>query len=53
MDSADYMRICFAMIDCADIVGFLRDWEDSPGARLEQSYCRYIGKRSFLIEEGI
>lgn len=31
MKSADYMRICLAMIDSADMVAFLPDWEDSPG----------------------
>lgn len=41
---ADYMRICFAMIDCADRVMFLPDWKSSKGARLEWSYCLYTGK---------
>ena len=31
MKSADYMRICLAMIDSADLVAFLPGWEDSPG----------------------
>lgn len=31
ISKADYMRICFAMID-------------SPGATVEHGYCRYIGK---------
>lgn len=41
---ADYMRICFAMIDSCDFVYFLADFQDSPGALLERQYCRYIGK---------
>ena len=45
MTTADYMRICFAMIDVADAVLFLPDWEASPGARLEMEYCGYIAKR--------
>lgn len=45
MTTADYMRICFAMIDVADAVLFLSDWEASPGARLEMEYCGYIAKR--------
>jgi len=45
MDKADYMRICFAMIDSADAVAFLPDWRDSPGSRLEHDYCEYIGKQ--------
>lgn len=44
MNNADYMRICFAMIDSADAVVFLPDWHESRGARLERAYCEYIGK---------
>ena len=44
MAPADYMRICFAMIDTADVVVFLPDAKDSAGARLEKAYCEYIGK---------
>jgi len=44
MSKADYMRICFAMIDSADKVAFIQDWRDSPGATVEHGYCRYIGK---------
>ncbi len=44
MSAADYMRICFAMIDTADLVVFLPGWRTSPGARLEKEYCSYIGK---------
>ena len=44
MAKAQYMRICFAMIDSADAVYFIPGWADSEGARLEQKYCEYIGK---------
>lgn len=44
MSNADYMRICFAMIDVADAVFFLGDWCASPGARLEREYCAYTCK---------
>lgn len=44
MAKADYMRICFAMIDSADKAAFIPDWKDSPGARVEHDYCRYVGK---------
>lgn len=44
MAPADYMRICFAMIDTADAVMFIPDWEQSEGAKLEHQYCKYIGK---------
>ena len=41
MQPADYMRICFAMIDTADVVAFLPGFSKSPGARLEAEYCFY------------
>lgn len=44
LSQADYMRICFAMIDCADEVSFISDYRDSVGARLEWDYCKKIGK---------
>jgi len=44
MCNADYMHICFAMIDVADKVAFLPDWKDSEGAMLEHQHCRYTGK---------
>ena len=44
MAPADYMRICFAMIDVADAVVFLPDAAESAGARLEMAYCEYVGK---------
>lgn len=49
MTRADYMRICFAMIDTADCVVLLPDWADSPGARVEYEYCHYIGKRRYRL----
>lgn len=47
MSKSDYMRLSFAMIDCADFVYFLPDWEESGGARLEHAYCDYIEKMIF------
>ena len=44
LSQADYMRICFAMIDCADAVYFLPDWALSEGARIERAYCEKCGK---------
>ena len=49
MRPGDYMRVCFAMIDIADVVAFLPDWEDSRGARLEHDYCEYIGKQTLHL----
>ena len=45
MAPADYMRICFAMLETADAAAFLPDWESSAGARLERAWCEYTGKR--------
>lgn len=44
MNKAQYMRICFAMIDSADAVLLLDNWSESDGACLERHYCEYIGK---------
>lgn len=44
MTKAQYMRICFAMIDAADAVLFLDGSEDSDGALLEARYCKYTRK---------
>ena len=54
LTEAEYMRICFAMIDVADRVAFLPNWEDSNGAKLEYEYCEYTGKPiTFLDEEEV
>lgn len=45
----DYMRICFAMLEAADMAAFLPDYCDSPGARLEYDWCRYTGKPKDLL----
>ena len=44
LTNAQYMRICFAMIDTADAVLFLPNWPLSAGARLERMYCTYTEK---------
>lgn len=49
MLQADYIRICFAMIDAADAIYLLKDWCSSFGASLERSYAMYTGK-SILTE---
>lgn len=54
LKKADYMRICFAMLESADAAVFLPDWEDSPGAQLEKHWCEYVGKKMvFLMECGM
>lgn len=44
MSPGDYLRICFAMIDTADLVYFMPDYIFSLGAEVEIKYCAYIGK---------
>jgi len=44
LTNAQYMRIDFAMIDCADAVLFLPGHSNSPGASLEHAHCDYTGK---------
>ena len=50
MSSADYMRLCFAMIDAADEVAFLPDYGSSDGASIEHAYCLYIKKDIVYFE---
>ena len=48
---ADYMRICFAMIDTADAIYLLEDWSSSFGASIERGYAMYTGKQT--LTEGV
>lgn len=49
MSRADYMRICFAMMESADIVAVLPNYQDSLGARVEIAWCDYIKKPYFVM----
>lgn len=40
-----YLPICFAMIDQADAVYVLENWMFSEGAKIEQKYAKYQGKK--------
>lgn len=44
LKNEEYARICGAMMSVADCVGFLPDWQDSPGAQVEYAWCKYVGK---------
>ena len=50
LHKSEYMRLCIAMIDVADVVALLPDWTDSPGACVEKAYCNYIGKPIKFLE---
>lgn len=52
LKKADYMRICFAMLESADTAVFLPDWEDSPGAQLEKHWCEYVGGKDGVSDGG-
>lgn len=51
LTNSEYMRFSFAMIDAADIVYFLPDWEQSEGAKLEMAYCVYVNKPYAIARE--
>lgn len=54
LTNEQYVRICFGMIDSADLVLFLPGWLDSKGATLERVYCDYVGKPvAFGIEQAL
>lgn len=42
----DYMRLCFAMMEAADVVLFMQDYQESRGAMLEWAWCQYVGKQT-------
>lgn len=49
MRPADYMRICFAMMESADMVAFLPDYRESKGAQLEWAWCQYTSKQTCYL----
>ena len=44
LTDADYMRIGMAMLDTADQVTFLPDYQESAGAMIEWAWCKRTGK---------
>ena len=50
LTQADYLHICFAMIDVCDAVYFLRDWNQSSGAMQELAYAKKHNKKIIFKE---
>lgn len=44
---AEYLYICFAMIDICEGIYFLNNWTDSPGAKKEFGYATVKKKQMF------
>ena len=44
MEQRDYMRICIAMLEAADLAVFLPDYRESKGAMAEWAWCQRTGK---------
>lgn len=51
LDYADYMHICFSLIDVAESVYMLSNWTESAGAVEEHRYALHTGK-VVLYEKG-
>ena len=49
LDNSQAMKICFAMIDVADAVFFMPEWDRSIGAKLEHAYCKYMNKEIYYL----
>lgn len=43
MKQRDYMRICLAMLECADCMVLLSGWERSAGAKAERAWAEKLG----------
>ena len=41
-----YKDSTFAMMEAADLVLFMQDYQDSRGAMLEWAWCQYVGKQT-------
>lgn len=48
---AEYLHICFSMIDVCEAVFFLENWSESPGAIKEFNYSKV--KQKELLYQGI
>jgi len=53
LDPSDYMRISLAMLESADVVVLLPDFEASEGATIEERYASYIEKAVYMYDRFI
>ena len=53
MESRDYMRICLAMLDSADLLLQLPGWGKSAGAIAERTVAMKTGVESLTLEDFI
>ena len=44
MKKEEYVSSCKAMIDAADMVLFLKGWQESKEAKMTAAYCEFINK---------
>lgn len=51
LTDADYMQICIAMLNAADLAVFLPDYQESWGAMVEWAWCQRTGKECALYLE--
>ena len=51
MEPAHYMRICLAMVDCADTIAMLPGSAQSKGASVEGFYADYVGKTVIPVDQ--
>ncbi len=49
LTDGDYMRITLAMLEAADLVVFLPDYQESKGALVEWAWCHRTGKECALL----
>lgn len=47
---AEYMKVCFLLIDMSDCLFFMKGWEESCGASQEHGYALAKGKRILYDE---
>ena len=51
LEQVDYMRICLAMLEAADLAVFLPDYRESAGAMVEWAWCQRTGKYCALYSD--